>query len=141
MPTFLRIILSLFLLVALSGCYNTPVRHLASDVVLIDVGTSTRSDVLIYLGEPDDQVISGNGVERWLYRDEVKTLLEETPWVGGYVGSAEDVQVVVVLKDDLVTECIFSDRDPDDLAWQDDFKWQKSEDFAEIDEETTEEIE
>ena len=137
MPTFLRIILSLFLLTALSGCYNTPVRHLASDVVLIDVGTSSRSDVLIYLGEPDEQVIVGDGVERWLYRDEVKTLLEDTPWVGKYAGTPEDVQVVVVLENDVVTECVFSDVDKDDLAWQDDFKWQENEDF----EKTAEEIE
>lgn len=127
MPSFLRLILCLFLLSATAGCYNTPVRHLSSDVALIDVGTSSRSDVLVYLGEPDDQVIQGDGVERWLYNDTRKTFIEGAPVVGKYLGTPEEIQVIVTLQNNVVQDCTFTSADKDDLSWKDDFEWQKKE--------------
>lgn len=111
--------------VGLSGCYNRPVRHLASDVALLKVGTSTLEDVLVFLGEPDQQMVVGEGVERWLYLKEDRTLLEKTPLVGKHVGSPEYSSVVVTIADGIVTECVFYSRDEDDFDWADDFSWQE----------------
>jgi len=118
--------LLLFLtLVTLSGCYNTPVRHLAADVALLKVGESTEDDVLIFLGPPDESQELAAGVEKWLYNDKQMTLLEKAPLVGKRLGSPEYQQVVVTLKNKIVTEVTYSSSDADDLGWADDFSWQE----------------
>ena len=62
----------LFCLAALllSGCVHQPVRHLASDASLITPGRSTKTDVLTYLGDPDERQENGSELERWLYYEE-----------------------------------------------------------------------
>lgn len=117
--------LLLVAIVGLSGCYNRPVRHLASDVALLKVGTSTQEDVLVFLGEPDEQQTVSEGVERWLYLKEDKTLFEKTPFVGKHIGSPQYSRVVVTLTRGIVSECVFSVTDEDDFDWTDDFDWQE----------------
>jgi len=109
----------------LSGCYNTPVRNLASDAALIKVGQSTRDDVLAYLGEPDDQQVVAGGVEKWLYKEETATSLEKAPLVGKYFGAPGVGRVVVTLKGDLVVGCDYDAHDDDDTDWANDFSWQE----------------
>lgn len=111
-------------LTALAGCYK-PVRHLASDAVLIKVGESNRNDVLTYLGEPDEQVILGNGVERWLYREYEHNLVKEAPVVGKYFGKPDYGTVTVTITGDVVTECVYGGWESDSRDWQDDFGWQE----------------
>ncbi|MCP4342525.1 MAG: hypothetical protein GY799_27510 [Desulfobulbaceae bacterium] len=120
--------LLLFIAVALttiSGCYNKPVRHLASDVALLKVGQSTEEDVLIFLGEPDEQQEVREGVEKWLYSDKHMTFLEKAPFVGKRLGSPEYKLVVVTISDDIVTDVIYSATDADDMDWADDYPWQE----------------
>ncbi|MGW8192984.1 MAG: hypothetical protein ACWGOX_01850 [Desulforhopalus sp.] len=126
----LKKLLLLLLLAAIagsSGCYTTPVRHLASDVALLNVGKSTQQDVLVFLGEPDEQQVVGGGVERWFYENEDQTVLEKTPYVGKYFGSPEYNRVVVTLTNGIVTDCTFLSTDADDYDWADDFSWQERE--------------
>ncbi|WP_041277482.1 hypothetical protein [Desulfotalea psychrophila] len=125
MSAFLRVVLCVSLLTLVAGCYNTPVRHLSSDVVLIQVGTSTRDDVLLYLGEPDKVEIGSAGTERWHYKADRRSLLEGAPWFGKYIGTPEVSKVLVTLNKDKVASCMFTSSDKDDLDWQDDFKWQE----------------
>ena len=115
-------LLSAFLL---SGCYITPVRHLAADIALVQVGQSTREDVLIFMGDPDEQQVGEGGVERWLYTQKKKRGLEKTPLVGKYLGSPEINKVVIVFTNGIVTDTAFSSDDKDDLGWSDDFSWQE----------------
>ncbi len=122
---FLLLVLAMALLV--SGCYNKPVRHLASDVSLLKIGESTQEDVLVYLGDPDELEDLGNGTQKWVYRDEKASFFEKTPWVGKYVGSPEDRQVEVTLKNGIVVERSFTAYDEDDLSWSKDFSWQENE--------------
>lgn len=117
--------LLLVVIAGLSGCYNRPVRHLASDVALLKVGSSTQEDVLVFLGEPDEQQTVSEGVERWLYQKEDKTLLEKTPYVGKHFGSPQYSSVIVTLTRGIVSECTFSVTDEDELDWADDFDWQE----------------
>ncbi len=109
----------------LSGCYNKPVRHLSSDAALLKIGSSSSEDVLVYLGDPDEQKTLGNGVEKWLYIKEEKTFLEKIPYAGKKFGAPEYSQVVVTITDGIVTECVFSLSDEDDEDWADDYSWQE----------------
>jgi hypothetical protein len=119
-------VLLLFLtLVALSGCYNTPVRHLAADVALLKVGESTEEDVLIFLGAPDEQQDVAANVQKWVYNEKKMTFLEKAPLVGKRLGAPEHLQVVVTIKNKIVSEVVYSSSDADDLKWADDFSWQE----------------
>ncbi len=111
----------------LPGCYNTPVRNLASDAALIKVGQSTRNDVLAFLGEPDDQQIVAKGVEKWLYKEKTATTLEKAPVVGKYFGAPGFGRVVVTLQEDRVIDCAYDAHDDDDADWAKDFSWQEKE--------------
>ena len=118
----------LFLLAAvffLSGCYNKPVRHLASDAALLKIGESSSEDVLIYLGDPDEQQSLADGVEKWLYKKKDMSFFESIPYAGKYIGAPEYSQVVITIDKGVVTDCTFSQSDEDDLEWADDYSWQE----------------
>jgi len=117
-------LLALFTLAAVSGCYTTPVRHLTADVSLLKIGTSTAEDVLVFLGSPDQKQDLGAGEERWLYKDKKMSLAEKAPLVGKYLGAPEYNQVVVTLKNDIVSNVVYSSADQDEMGWTDDFSWQ-----------------
>jgi len=121
----LFVLLLLTAVAGLFGCYTKPVRHLVSDVALLNVGKSTRQDVLVFLGEPDEQQVIGNGVEQWTYEDEDKTFLEKFPYVGKHFGSPEYNPAVATLTNGIVTDCTFLSTDEDDNDWADDFSWQE----------------
>ena len=108
----------------LSGCYINPVRHLAADIALVQVGQSTREDVLIYLGDPDEQQVLEDGTEKWLYTQAKKSGFEKTPLLGKYLGSPEINRAVITFANGIVTDSLFSSNDEDDLNWADDFSWQ-----------------
>jgi hypothetical protein len=118
--------LLLFLALSIfSGCYTKPVRHLASDIALLQVGKSTREDVVVFLGEPDEQQELGEGVQKWLYREKNMSLLQKTPLVGSKIGAPEFNQVVVTLRNGVVSACDYSYSDEDDMDWAKDFSWQE----------------
>lgn len=111
--------------VALSGCYGKPVRHLASDAALIKVGESNRNDVLTYLGEPDEQVVLGGGVERWVYREYEDSVVKKAPVVGKYFGKPNYGTVTLLIRGDVVAECTYGGWESDSRDWADDFDWQE----------------
>ncbi len=109
----------------LTGCYNTPVRHIASDVGLLKIGESSRDDVLTYLGSPDQQSVLEDGTEKWLFKEYESSMVKNTPVVGKYFGPKNYGTVLVVLKNDVVVDCIFDAYDHDEMDWADDFSWQE----------------
>ncbi len=128
----LRILYRLLLILALvpiigtiSGCYNTPVRHLAADVSLLKIGESTAEDVLIFLGPPDAQQELTDGVEEWSYNDAEISLIEKTPIIGKHIGSPTYRRVVVTITNNLVSDVVYSATDEDDMNWADDYGWQE----------------
>ncbi len=122
----LRIMLFLLAAVfALSGCYNKPVRHLASDAALLKIGESSSEDVLIYLGDPDEQKSLADGVEKWLYKKKDMNFFERIPYAGKYIGAPEYSQVVVTIANGIVADVTFFQSDEDDLDWADDYSWQE----------------
>lgn len=122
---FRYVICGLLTVFTLSGCYNTPVRHLASDSAMIKVGESKRNDVLTYLGEPDEQVILGNGVEKWMYKEYEHSMVKKAPMVGKYFGKPDYGTVAVTITNDLVTDITYGAWESDSGDWADDFSWQK----------------
>jgi hypothetical protein len=110
---------------ALAGCYTTPVRHLSADAALLQAGKSTRQDVIVFLGDPDEQQELGEGVEKWLYKEKDTSFIEKTPFLGKYLGAPTYNQVVVTFRNGIVTDTVYSYSDEDDLDWANDFSWQE----------------
>ena len=127
MPIIMRIptVIAVVLLLCLSGCYNKKIRHLASDVSLIKVGSSTRNDVLTYLGEPDGQRSLGQNSEEWVYVEEKPSDLQRAPVIGGYFDGRGYDKIFIILENDIVTSSQFRDFDKDEFNWADDFSWQE----------------
>lgn len=112
-------------LLLLSGCSGKPVRHLASDAALIEPGTSTRQDVLRYLGEPDGHRTVSAGVEEFVYYQDREGLLRKLPLVGSWADPNGYEMIVVTLNGDLVEGCAFRLFDERDQAWRNDFTWEE----------------
>ncbi|MFH2123115.1 MAG: hypothetical protein ABIJ50_06505 [Pseudomonadota bacterium] len=117
--------ISILFLITLSGCYNHPVRHLASDVGLIKPGETTRQEVISLLGDPDSTRMVSAATEEWTYYDEDKSLLQKTPVMGGAFSSKGYNSVVLLLNGDIVTSARYGSYDKDEFDWQDDYRWQK----------------
>ena len=119
-----RILVFCCLLLLLGGCYGKPVRHLASDASLIKPGVSTRSDVLLYLGEPDGHRVVAQGVEEYVYYEDRRDgVLGRAPVIGSYMDPDGYEMLVVTLKGHEVTGCEFREFDKKDTAWKGDFTW------------------
>ena len=110
-------------LVLLSGCYNKSIRHLASDASLIKAGSSSRNDVLTYLGEPDAQRVLENGREEWVYVEEKPSDFQRAPVVGGFFGGKGYDKVFIVLENDIVKSCQFREFADDEFDWDDESSW------------------
>lgn len=113
------------LLFLLTGCYNTPVRHLASDVSLLKSGVSTTNDVLTYLGKPDEQYVRDDGADVWVYKEAIRSDLERAPLFGHHLKESGDDRVVVILLNNIVDSCTFYEHGKNELDWREDFSWQK----------------
>ncbi len=99
-----RILLCCLTALLFTGCMNTPVRHLASDASLVTPGTSTRNDVLTYLGDPDERQEKGIGPDRWFYYEEQRSAIQRTFFVGKWFGPKSVSRIIVTFDGDIVTD-------------------------------------
>ena len=90
--------------ILLSGCVHEPVRHLASDASLISPGTSTKTDVLTYLGDPDERQETASGTERWLYYEEQRSTMQRTFYVGKWFSPKSVSRIIVSFDGEMVTD-------------------------------------
>ena len=90
--------------ILLNGCVHQPVRHLASDASLISPGTSTQTDVLTYLGDPDERQETETGAERWLYYEEHLSAMQRTFYVGRWFDPKSVSRIIVTFDGDMVTD-------------------------------------
>ncbi len=128
MPVIIRIniiICLLFCLISVTGCYNKTVRHLASEVILIEPKSSSKNDVLTCLGEPDTWRMLANGNEEWLYIEKIQSDFQRTPLVGRFLDDEAVDSVRVVFVDDIVQSCAFKRFTRDEFDWLDDYSWQE----------------
>ncbi len=115
-------IAALFLI---AGCYTKPVRHLASDAALIKPGTSSREDVLRYLGEPNGHRTLSPGVDEYVYYEDRKDGIGKMPMVGGWMDPDGYEMILVTIDGDLVSGCEFRVFKEADKEWVEDFTWEE----------------
>ena len=116
------VLLGFFLLPA-GGCYNKPVRHLASDAVMIVPDKSTRQDVMLYLGEPDGHRMVSPEVEEYVYYEDRRGGLKSTPIINLITDPDGYEMIIVTLSGDLVTSCEFRSFSEDDLDKVNSYTW------------------
>jgi hypothetical protein len=63
--------------------------------------------------------------EEWTYHEEDKSLLQQTPVVGGAFSSKGYKAVILILNGDIVVAARYGDYDKHEFDWKDDYKWQK----------------
>lgn len=95
------------LFMGMAGCAKKNVRHLASDVCLVDPEKTTKDEVLSYLGQPDERYEMAEGGETWIYHDVKKTLLQGTPYIGDRIGDKKYEMVKVMFAGDIVRTCVY----------------------------------
>ena len=123
-PLFLlTTLLSLTLLTG--GCSNTPVRHLVSDACMVSVGHTTRKEVLKLMGDPDAKRMINPTTEEWVYYEEKRSTLQDTPFVGDMFDPNGYQMLILTLSGDLVMTCRYSGFDDDEFKWKDDYSWQE----------------
>ncbi len=121
-PGLRTTVLVIFVLV-LSGCslfYREPVRHLVSDAALIVPGQATKSDVLAYLGEPDERRAVENGEEVWIYTDTKKSTLRKTPYIGPKLGTENYDMVNVSFSGETVSSCVYRRFNEEEIGTEND---------------------
>jgi hypothetical protein len=122
--TVSRLIIGILLLV-MTGCTNHPVQNLASDIGLIKIGTTTRQEVLSFLGEPDTMKQISEGVEEWAYQEETRSSLQRMPVAGKMFSAQGYMLAILTINGNIVTAARYGSYDKDEFDWQDDYGWQK----------------
>jgi len=117
----------LFLALSMAACSGTPTRHLVSDVCMIKAGQTSRQEVLTLMGDPDAKRMVAAQTEEWVYYEEDRGVLQDTPLVGGSFDPNGYNMVVVTLTGNTVSSCRYSGYDDDEFDWQDDYSWQETE--------------
>lgn len=103
----MAVILSVALFMGLAGCAKKNVKHLASDASLVTPGKTTKEQVLIYLGQPDEQHAMAEGSEAWIYYNEKKDLLHDTPYIGDRIGEKKYEMIKILFGEDVVQTCVY----------------------------------
>ena len=98
---------SVVLFVAGCGGKTTHIRQLSSDVCLVMPDSTTRQEVISFLGEPDRKIIKGDNLETWLFLDVRKSLSRKMPLVGEKLGHETYETVTVTFEADLVRTCFY----------------------------------
>ena len=121
------ILIGMTLLLLLCGCYNKPVRHLASDASLIKAGESTRVEVLQYLGEPNGHRKVGKGIEEYVYHEGKYNFFQRSPVVGSMLGDDGYELLIITLSGDLVTGSEFRTFTKGEMERFEGFTWDEVE--------------
>lgn len=109
----------------ISGCSNTPVRHLVSDACMVSVGHTTRQEVLKLMGDPDAKRMINSATEEWVYYEEERSALQDTPLVGDMFDPEGYQMLLLTLSGDVVKTCRYSGFEADEFKWKDDYSWQE----------------
>lgn len=101
----------------LGGCATgNPVRHLSSDVCLVLPESTTKSEVMAFLGEPDQKSMAEGSTETWIYYKKNEDLIRKLPVVGNKFGSLNYEVVTVSFTGDLVRTCIYRQLLPNEIT-------------------------
>jgi len=97
------------------GCAGKQVRHLASDASMVTPGTTTKQQVINYLGQPDVEYQTDNGDTLWVYYEEREDLFRKTPYIGDMIGKESFEIVKVIFKGDNVENIAYSTMREDEF--------------------------
>ncbi len=122
----MRYLLVILLFLPFSACSSGPVRHLASDISLIESGKSTRQDVYGYLGEPDATRQLDSGCDELLYKEDSKDFLKKVPVVDSWIGEEGYEMAVITICNDLVTDYRLKSFNSSNYKWVNQFDWQEN---------------
>jgi outer membrane protein assembly factor BamE (lipoprotein component of BamABCDE complex) len=101
--SLLKLLLTALLLsMVLSACQRQPIRHYSSDVSLLLPGSTTKQEVLAYLGTPEEQRVDPREGEMWIYYQVNKSLLRKTPLLGKRMGREQYEVVIVTFQGEVV---------------------------------------
>ena len=109
----LTVLFAFLLLVFSASCagFSTPVRHLSSDVCLVMPESTTRQEVLSFLGEPDRKIKAAARLETWLYLKVNKSFAKKLPLLGDKLGDQNYETVTITFDGDLVKTCLYRQFD------------------------------
>ena len=103
----------------LGACSATqPVRHLSSDVCLIMPESTTKTEVLSFLGKPNLRQTKPNGDETWIYYMENESFLKKVPLLGYELGTSNYETVIVTFIGEQVRTCVYRQLEPGELKSQ-----------------------
>ena len=96
-----------------AGCsgISAPVRHLSSDVCLVMPESTTRQEVISFLGEPDQKITNAEKSEVWLYLKVNQSYSKKLPLLGAKLGDQNYETVTVTFDGDLVKTCLYRQFD------------------------------
>ena len=97
------------------GCAGKQVRHLASDASMVTPGTTTKQEVLNYLGQPDVEYQTDKGETLWVYYEEREDLFRKTPYIGKMIGKESYEIVKVVFNGNNVEHIAYSTMREDEF--------------------------
>lgn len=108
--------IALLLLLVIPGCAGKePVRHLTSDVCLINPGVNTKKDVAALMGQPDKRYIHPKKGETWIYYQVKKSFRRKLPYIGKSLGHEEYEVVTFTFSGDTVRTCLYRAFDEDEF--------------------------
>lgn len=97
----------------LAGCsgISSPVRNLSSDVCLVMPESTTRQEVLSFLGEPDRKLVNSEKMDVWLYEKVNQDFTRKFPVIGDKLGEQNYETVTVTFDGNLVRTCLYRQFD------------------------------
>lgn len=101
----------------LAGCATTtPVKHLSSDVCLVMPESTTKIEVLSFLGEPDEKFTTPEHDETWVYLKKNENIARKLPIIGEKYGLKDYETVTITFTGDKVKTCIYRQLTPAEFA-------------------------
>jgi hypothetical protein len=109
----------ILLIFLLNGCATSqPVRHLSSDVCLVMPDSTTKAEVLSFLGEPDLRQSRPNGDETWFYFKKNESFIKKLPILGQEFGESNYETVTVSFVGEQVRTCTYRQLKPEEFQGQ-----------------------
>jgi hypothetical protein len=77
--------------------------------------STTKAEVLSFLGEPDQRQAQSEGNETWYYYKKNESFLKKLPLLGGQLGSSDYETVTVSFVGEQVRTCIYRQLEPSEF--------------------------
>jgi len=117
LPRLSTVLTIISLGLCLTGCAaTTQTKHLSSDVCLVMPESTTKAEVLSFLGEPDQKTTSQGEDETWIYYKEHKDFIRKMPLIGEQLGTLNYETVAITFIGNKVRTCIYRQLNPTEFT-------------------------